>query len=174
MQIDRKILEMCKTAIKQRLRSLDDLPDELANTVANIFYRSFELSMKWTENISQKAYHHIRADMGMSSDTKIDAPDSSANIKAYYDKTRANHKDIDDMNRALHAAANIVTMITGLRSIDKTKKPNTYRAKVDFILDVMKYGIKDPESENSIAKAIERDLREKDIKEIPHLYRYIT
>jgi hypothetical protein len=41
----RQILEMCEKTIRMELGSLDDLPQELANTVENVYYRFFNLSM---------------------------------------------------------------------------------------------------------------------------------
>ena len=36
--VDQKILEKCRDAIRRNLGPLDDIPPELANTVANVYY----------------------------------------------------------------------------------------------------------------------------------------
>jgi hypothetical protein len=36
------VLEKCEKAIRKDLVSLDDLPYELANTIANVYYRFFK------------------------------------------------------------------------------------------------------------------------------------
>ncbi|HLE24198.1 MAG TPA: hypothetical protein VI935_00950 [Thermodesulfobacteriota bacterium] len=41
MEVKKEILELCKMKIYNELGSLDDLPYELANTVANVYYRLF-------------------------------------------------------------------------------------------------------------------------------------
>ncbi len=41
------------------------------------------------------------------------------------------------------------------------------------ILDLMKYGIEDAGKKTLIMREIERDLKEKEVDEVPDLYRYI-
>ena len=38
----KEVLEMCEKAIQKDLGSVDDLSSELANTVANVYYRYFD------------------------------------------------------------------------------------------------------------------------------------
>ena len=42
MAIDRKLLEICERAIMYRLGGLGGIPSEVANTVANVYYRYFD------------------------------------------------------------------------------------------------------------------------------------
>ena len=44
----KEILEMCEKGIRNDLESLDDLPYELANTVANVYYQYFNHSSEMT------------------------------------------------------------------------------------------------------------------------------
>jgi len=40
--LKKEVLEMCENAIRKNMGSLYDLPYELANTVANVYYRYFQ------------------------------------------------------------------------------------------------------------------------------------
>ena len=39
--VDQEILERCRDAVRRNLGSLDDIPPELANTIANVYYRFY-------------------------------------------------------------------------------------------------------------------------------------
>ena len=144
MEIDKKILTMCKTTIAQKLGNIDDLPDELANTLANVFYRSFEFSFKWTESMAMKANQNLQQKkVGADLHASADDISSLANITSYYDKTIENQKLVDGMHKALRSVDIIINLISELRKIDKAVYPDLYNTKVNHILDVMKYRIKD-------------------------------
>ena len=58
-------------------------------------------------------------------------------------------------------------MAQGLRKIDKTIQPNLYKFTVDFILDCLKYNIKNVERKTGIRRMLERKF--KSIDEIHNL-----
>lgn len=83
MEIDKKILTMCKTTIAQKLVSIDDLSDELANTLVNILYRSFELSFKWPESMAKIVNQNPQQKAHDSLDLKSEHISSIAKITSY-------------------------------------------------------------------------------------------
>lgn len=173
MEIDNKILTMCKTTITQKLGNIADLPDELANTLANILYRSFELSFKWTVTMSKIAIQYPQQKIQDELALKGGHISSVANITSYYDETLQNKKLVDDMHNAIRSVDKILKLIQELRKIDKTTYPDLYNKKVNYILDIMKYKIEDEKHKNPITRAIQRNLSKKQINEIPYLYKLV-
>ncbi|MBN2419281.1 MAG: hypothetical protein JXL81_07840 [Deltaproteobacteria bacterium] len=174
MEIDKKILAMCKTIIAQKLGNIDDLPGELANTVVNVFYRSFELSFKWTESMAEYKKHDIRQKIpGDALASESSHVSSVSNITSYYDIIIQNKKLVDDMHNALRSFDMLINQISELRKINKETSPDLYNSKVNHILDVMKYKMKGERYSNPIIRAIQRNFNKKEINEIPDLYKLI-
>ena len=173
MEIDKKILTMCKTTIAQKLGGIDDLSDELANTLVNILYRSFELSFKWSKSMAKNANQNPQQKTQDSLDLKSGHISSIAKITSYYDETLQNKKLVDDMSNSIRAVDKTLRLIFELRKIDKKAYPDLYNKKVNYILDVMKYKMTDEKHKNPIARAIQRNLSKKQINEIPYLYKLI-
>ena len=80
---------------------------------------------------------------------------------------KAKGADVEEVEKSYNNS------IDDLRKKYKSNKSEGYIKKTDHILDVMKYDIKDSSKKTSIMRAIERDMKEKDLAEIPDLYKYI-
>lgn len=172
MAIDKRLLEMCKTAIRQRLGNLDDLPGELANTVANKFYKHFQLAVSWTESKLEKQDKAFLPKIKNKLDKKTYSLDSTRKILSYYERIKTDQAAINKMTNALRNIDKLIKMISDLRMIDKANEPIIYQDKVNYTLDVMKYNIKDSKNLDSIMRAIERNLKRRDVDEFPDLYKY--
>ncbi len=166
-----KILAMCRTAVNKKLGSLDDLPHELANTVVNIFYRYFEVCVGWAGTKlggpPGGSYHGgDRAGLG----EKAFIFGGSETIGSLYSRAKRDHEAIEKMRYHLRQSEHIVKMVRALRGIDREREPRAYEAKTKYILDMMKYKIKDANKKSDIIRDIERDLNRKEVDEIPDLY----
>ena len=165
-----KILAMCRTTVNKKLGSLDDLPYELANTVVNIFYRYFETCVRWA-GTKVEASLGDGLSQGNSGDLDealfFERPETFASL---YSRTKQEHEAIEKMRFHLRQSEDIVRMVKGLRDIDRERNPLAYEAKAMYILDMMKYKIKDANKKSDIIREIERDLKRKEVDEIPDLY----
>jgi hypothetical protein len=173
MSIDENILRMCKSAIRQNLGSLEDLPVEVANTVANIYYRSYELSMGWTSSKSSNGEGQIPVE-------DLEAPNGgkelSTSLKAAmasFDKMKNEKEIVSKIRDSFRSMNNINKMINALRAFNKTEEPLEYKKLVEDILDIMKYNIKDVHKKTPVIREIERMLKGEDLDEIPSLYKRI-
>ena len=164
---------MCKTAIRKKLGNLDDLQPDLANTVANMFYKSFELSVQWAKKKASKQRYTDSSHMAEILNSEGGFADFLKNIVSYYETTKDDRSIIDKMLKQSKNVDNITEMIYELRELNRNASHQNYRNKVQDILDVMKYGIEDAENKSLIMREIERDLKEREVDEIPDLYRHI-
>ena len=147
----KEILEMCENAIKKDLVSLDDLPYELANTVANVYYRYFNQA--------------------------VDVAKQAANNPGWIPKQMKRETDmlsgltsfLEDSARFKNDLETAPKFIETLREIDKHKQPNLYQLSVDFILDCLKYDIKDASKKTGLRPMIERKFSKAKEREIPNL-----
>mgnify|MGYP001132313716 CR=1 FL=1 len=167
-----KILAMCRTAVNGKLGSLDDLPHELANTVVNIFYRYFEVCVGWAGTKSggpPGGSRHGGDKAGL--EEKAFMFDGSDTIGSLYSRAKRDHEAIENMRYHLRQSENIVRMVKALRGIDREREPRAYEAKTKYILDMMKYKIKDANKKSDIIRDIERDLNRNAVDEIPDLHK---
>jgi hypothetical protein len=168
MQVDKKIMEMCRIAVRQRFGDLEDLPKEIANTVANVFYRFFELSMKWAARKSQEPFSADEPQEGRASEKN-----TIKDITSYYEKVRQDRQLIDELTRYQRSFDQITRMVHELRDINRQENLDAYKDKCYQILDSMKYKIEDIENKNPIMRAIERALKIKEVDETPGLYKLL-
>ncbi len=147
----KEVLEMCERAIRDDMGALDDLPYELANTVANVYYRyynhTFDVMSRATNNpgwIPKEMQREVDMAAGLTSFI-----DDSAKIMSDYE-----------------AAQKSVELI---REIDKHREPDLYQSIVDFTLDCLKYDIKDAHKKIGLRRMIERKLIKARVQEIPNL-----
>ena len=133
-------IKMAETMIKADLITLNDLPRELANTIANVHYK-FALGFLELDHMRQSESVHRSFD------------DFKASITA-------NVESVSDTGMACD-------MVRSLREMDKIKDPNLYQYSVEFILDLLKYKIDNAEHKTGIRRIIERKFKIPD--EIPNL-----
>jgi hypothetical protein len=160
MSIDKHVLYLCEKEIQENLGGLEDLPRELANTVANIYYNFFELSKdmmgKKATNPNGWLPTMIRNDL----DRGGDWANSLEDFSAYFARVKS---DFEAINEMIHC----------LRGIDETKTPRMWQYTYDFILDCMKYNLKNAHKKNAMRRAIERKIKKKDVDEIPNLIDFL-
>lgn len=148
--IRKEILKLCEQAICKELGSLNDLPHELANTVANIFY-------KYHCNL----FEHLQI---------VDNPNS---IQQYSNKeqnigTGIISWFIEPQNINLDYDL-VPDLIKGIRMCDKNDQPDVYKRMVDFSLFILKYHIKDALKKSYLRLRIERYFVRNKVKEIPNI-----
>ena len=122
----KEVLEMTEKVLQRDLESLlDDLPYELANTVANVYYRYFNQAI---DVMRQAANNPGWIPKEMKRRT-----DMIAGLTSFLENSARFKSDFEAVPK----------LIEGLREIDKHKQPDLYQFTVDFILDCLKYDIKD-------------------------------
>lgn len=148
---NQKVLEMCEKAIQKDLGDLDDLPYELANTVANVYYKYFDYAV----DIVKRATNNpgwIPKEMKRETDMM-------EGLTSFIENSTRFKSDFEAVPKC----------IEGLREINKHEKPNLYQFTVHFILDCFKYDIKDAHKKTELRRMIERKVRKKKVQEIPNL-----
>lgn len=133
--IDEVILEQ----IRESVGTLDDLPLELANTVANVYYRYYEGMGGGMDGLMDRFF--------------LGGPESFANDQA---QTVADTKMV-------------VGLAENLASIDKLQRPNLYQYTVELALDILKYRISNVHQKTGFRRMIERRLKRGKVNEIPNL-----
>ena len=155
--LKKDILELCKKGIRERLGSLDDLPHELANTVANIYYKFYDISADWEQQrVNPTLPSGVKEQLGK---------DPNKNI------VKASKKYIEESIIIKHHFNGINQWIDTLRKLKRTHPNNyqDYEFLVEVILDQMKYRINNLENKNIIRRRIERKLKKRKVNEIPDL-----
>jgi hypothetical protein len=159
-----EVLEMCEKAIRKNLGDLDDLPYELANTVANVYYKYFDHAV---DVMKRAANNPGRIPKEMKRET-----DMLEGLTSFVENTAIFESDFEA----------VPNFIEGLREIDKHEQPNLYQytvdfildclkydITVDFILDCLKYDIKDAHKKTGLRRMIERKIKKRKVQEIPNL-----
>lgn len=142
-------LKMAEDHIKEQLGTLDDLPRELADTIANVYY---------------KCYVNV-LEVAMDSKREFVIPKSvkreSGDLQQLFKKFVTNQAQIvTDLESA-------PKFIKELRGIDKNAQPNLYKFTVEFILDCLKYNIENAQNKTGLRRMVERKFKKPD--EIPNL-----
>ena len=140
-----EILHWTIESIRRSLGSIEDLPDELANAIANIYYRSGQIMFE--DKSPGSAMQSLRD--GRS----IDAMASSYGIGL----------------RTLKKLEMIPQLVVGLRSIDKDSQPNLYAVARSLALDILKFDIPNAMNKPEIWRMVERLFRQSEIEEFPKL-----
>jgi hypothetical protein len=154
MGIDKSVIVKCEEAIKNRLGTLRDLPYELANVVANIYYRYFELygdglpdykTFTSLKDIPEKVHP---ADFMLQKATSYRTVGPQLNaINETIDKLR--ESDLKGMN------------------------PEMYNHAVEVIVDFIKYGIENADQKSLMRRNLERKFKKKRVNEIPNLIDFL-
>lgn len=147
----KEVLEICEKAIHMDLGPLDDLPHELANTVANVYYRYFNHTV---DMMKQAANNPGWIPKQVKRET-----DMLAGLTSFMEDTARFMSDLKTVSKFIKA----------LREIDKHREPNPYQLAVEFILDCLKYDIKDAHKKTGLRRMIERKFRNARVQEIPNL-----
>jgi len=147
----KEVLEMCEKAIRKDLGSVDDLSYELANTVANVYYRYFDHSVDVMKRASNNP-GWIPKEMKRETDML-------EGLTSFVENTARFESDFDA----------VPNFIEGLREIDKREQPNLYQYTVDLILDCLMYDIKDAHKKTGLRRMIERKIKKRKLQEIPNL-----
>lgn len=151
-----EVLEICRNAIRKHLGMLDDLPRELANTVANVYYRYFVLSC---DTVIRSQGNHNWLPKCKSGDEPL-----SEVMSSFF-------KDVAQFKTDIES---VPGFIEGLRRIDKARQPKLYRFTVKFILDCLKYNIPKASEKTLLRRMLERKLRKKKVKDIPNLIDFLN
>ncbi len=144
--VDREVLRQAAEALRGDLGDLSDLPLELANTLANVYYRFYAS----TEHM-----------MGGCKTNLLEPylDDSRSPLEAYRNISKLNAEAIASFENA----KNFVQSARGI----KKKKPELFSYMATLTLDILKYDIDNAISKTPIRRAIER--RFKTPREIPDL-----
>jgi len=144
----KEVLNIVGDVIRQNLGRLDDIPHELANTVANVYYRFFLLALEAHEAKDHASWVPLQIKR---------SPDFITGLKDFINKYPQIIGDFDAINEHIKA----------LRQVDRIRKPNTYSFLVEYLLDEYKYNIKNAGNKPEILRKIERKFKK--IGEIPNL-----
>jgi hypothetical protein len=151
------ILVILKNAISNNLGKMNDIPIELANTIANIYLRFLSLIY----------------DMGPNPPYCI--PISIKLERQEGEDFRNASRNFDDIAAHILADINAINKFTiNLRKIDPDKQPNLYRYAVTYILDDIKYNIKHVKFKPEIWRNVERIFKKQRVKEIPTLAKLLN
>ncbi|MBF0555113.1 MAG: hypothetical protein HQK96_11260 [Nitrospirae bacterium] len=163
---DEDLLPLCEELIKAEITTIKDLPRELANTLANEYYRFLVLAVphikhplagRITLSMIKEYLLNEKPDLGV-----VDIESKSA-IES-------------ELVRSLAAVEAIAEFIGVLRGIDINKDPIQYRSTVDLITDHLKYDIPDTGGKLHLKRLFERAAKKphKQAKEqIPDLIDHI-
>ncbi len=144
--LNRDVLRQAAEALRGDLGDLSDLPLELANTLANVYYRFFAC-----------AEHTTRGGNTNLLKPYLDESRSPCDAFKYFSKFNA------ETLASFEFAKNFVQSVRGI----KKKKPELFSYMTTLTLDILKYKIDNADSKTPIRRAIER--RFKTPREIPDL-----
>ncbi|KJR42177.1 hypothetical protein MCHI_001919 [Candidatus Magnetoovum chiemensis] len=148
--------------IKKTIGNIDDLSYELANTIANIYYRFFRLSMPYLNKENTLKADSVEA-------LKEELLSRLGEIESCSDE--ATNFPYSEIAKALADIEVTPRFINILRSIDKTAFPNQYKIVQEIVLDNLKYKIENAEERLLILRLLSRIRKHlnNEIEEIPNL-----
>lgn len=130
-------LALCEAAIRKDLGRIDDLPPEVANTIANVYYRHWH------------AVLNFAARRGRYAEADGDVLQRLASVAGAIAEDKADLMAIPKM-------------VACLRELDPAHQPNLYRMAVNYFLDVFKYRIPNAHRKIGLWLMIERRFRKVD------------
>jgi hypothetical protein len=144
--IDDHELQLIAESIIKDFGDLEDIPRELANTIVNIYLR----------------YDLLYSKRGFIPNNKIssDKKNNLAPVMTAFAQTSI---------QTIAKMKYIKGMIQELRKIDKNSEKVAYEYAIEYMLDILKYNIKDAEKKMGIRRTIERKFKLKKVDEIPNL-----
>lgn len=151
------LIALCENLILKDWAYLDDLPKELANTVANTYYNYCELLTLMTAvrngDISQS---DMLGELGISKVEEDFTMSVAEVLPAYQAKVMGDYNTINEM-------------INNLRQIDDKANPTEYQYAVDFSVLVMKYDIDPQDLMTGRTEVAKREFEKSTTDEIPNL-----
>ena len=139
----KELLELTRSSIQRDLGSLRDLPYELANTVANIYYKDWSINF-FKSDIMYKL-----------------TPTPIGKNQKQFSKSMADFLDY------LYDKDSLKKQIIELRKISKTSKLYNYAA--DLLIDKYKYKITNAINKPKLLSKIQRILFRNRVNEVPNL-----
>ena len=149
VEIDDDVLRDATESLHLHLGSLMDLPEELRNTLASVYYE----------------VHWLRRKGG------------GMPLVAHLPPQKSTEKQLDvAMKQALlrieqYRVAD--TLIEGIRKANKDTQPRLYGALVQLALDELKWNITDSFKKSELRRSLEK-MRKKPVPEVPGLYRRMS
>ena len=145
VKVDPEIVKKCRLMMYGEFGHLRDIPHELANTIANIYYEFF----------------------------KIDKGLQKEGIPKDYFKSDNIFDDLGPFSRRLRRIQLKLKimrdLITYLREIDQDKQPNLYKLWLSVCYDTLKYDIPNTMKKSGIRRKVERFFKKRNIHEIDGL-----
>ena len=134
-------LNMAEDQIKSELGTLDDLPKELANTIANVYYKFYG---NYFEMLS-----YSKREFFIPKSMKRELGDLHQLAKKF----------MTDQAHMVTDRESAPKFIKALRGIDKHAEPNLYRYWTEFIIDCLKYNIENAQNKAGLRRKIERKFK---------------
>lgn len=155
-RIDKEALELCERYITAELGIISDLPYELANTVANIYYHFFRLALPFLpkeDTLSTGSLRELREEL-FSNSAKV--PVGTKHGQSF---------PVRELASALASVESVPKFINILRTVNKDDDPYQYRQVMELILDILKYNIEGAENKLVLQRMAER-IKKKFKKEV--------
>ena len=149
VEIDDDVLRDAAHSLHLHLGNLMDLPEELRNTVASVYYEVHWLRRK---DGGTPLVSHLPPQGDPK--TQLDAAMKQALL-------RVDQYRIAD------------TLVQGIREANKDTQPRLYGALVQLALDELKWNIKDSFNKSELRRSLEK-MRKKPVPEVPGLYRRMS
>lgn len=131
--------------MRQDIGNLDDIPYDLQNTIANVYYDYFSI------------------DKGLQTNSTLIDLLEGENI---FDESELfSHK----FRRLQFKLKSIKTLISALRKTDAVRQPNMYNLWLSLSYDILKYDISNAMKKSGIRRRIERFFKKKNVVEIDGL-----
>lgn len=140
------VIELCADLMEEQIGDISDLPKELANTLANLYYKHY--------------YYIIYYD---SDPDRVIVPDE---VKETNDLLGGMDKYIKNRTLVDKAVKSLPDVIDALRGIEEEDIKH-YNFTLELLLDIFKYNIDNALNKSSIRRKIERKFCK--VNEIPDL-----
>ena len=144
-EVDPVIVKKCRLMMYGEFGHLGDIPHELTNTIANIYYEFFKIDKGLQKEGISKDY--------FKSENIFD------DLEPFSHRIRGIQFKLDTMRN----------LIPYLREIDQDKQPNLYKLWLSVCYDILKYDIPNTMKKSGIRRKIERFFKKRNTHEIDGL-----
>ncbi|MBF0458116.1 MAG: hypothetical protein HQK99_09500 [Nitrospirae bacterium] len=163
---DEDLMPLCEQLIRAEINTVKDLSRELANTLANEYYRFLVLAVP-----------HIKHPLAGRITLSVIKEELLKDMEFGVEDSESKSVPGAELASALAAVEAIAQFIGILRGIDKHKDPIQYRSTVDLITDHLKYDMPEAGDKLLLKSFFERAVKKKSKKQvkeqIPDLIDYI-